>query len=78
MRVLFWRDLVLVGTFINLFATVVALAIAASDGAMELAAGVHFAPLPYNVFLVASVWRLSDSGVYRGASLAWLACVTLV
>ncbi|PZO13460.1 MAG: hypothetical protein DCF26_16785 [Burkholderiales bacterium] len=77
-RVLFWRDMVAVGTLINLLATGVALAVAASGGSMALAAGLHFAPLPYNVFLVAALWRLSASTAWRGAALAWLAFVTLV
>lgn len=77
-RVLFWRDMVAVGTLINLLVTGVALAVAASGGSMALAAGLHFSPLPYNVFLVAAVWRLTGSAVWRGAALAWLAFVTLV
>lgn len=78
MRVLFWRDMVLWGTLINLVFTGVALAIAASDFNIALAVAVHFAPLPYNLFLVAAVWRLPASAVYRWASAAWLAFVTLV
>lgn len=78
MRVLFWRDMVLVGTMINLLATGVALAMAASDVDIVLAAAMHFAPLPFNLFLVAAVWRLPGAGAYRGAALAWLALVTLV
>jgi hypothetical protein len=77
-RVLFWRDMVLVGTLINLLFTGVALAVAASGGSMALAAGLHFSPLPYNAFLVAAVWRLTGSAVWRWASLGWLAFVTLV
>lgn len=78
MRVLFWRDMVLVGTLINLLATGLALAMAASGLSIALAAAVHFAPLPYNLFLVASVWRLSTSAVHRWPAAAWLAFVTLV
>ncbi|MDP1685619.1 hypothetical protein [Hydrogenophaga sp.] len=77
-RVLFWRDMVLVGTLINLLATGVALAMAASGASMALAAGLHFSPLPYNLFLVAAVWRLPASTGCRWASLGWLAIVTLV
>lgn len=77
-RVLFWRDMVVVGTLINLLATGVALAIAVADGHIALAAGVHFSPLPYNLFLVAAVWRLPASAACRWASLVWLAFVTLV
>ncbi len=76
--VLFWRDLVLVGTLINVVFTMVALMIAASSKNVALAAAVHFAPLPYNLFLVASIWRLPDAGVLRWIALAWLALVTLV
>jgi hypothetical protein len=76
--VLFWRDLVLVGTLINVMFTMVALIIAATSKNMALAAAVHFTPLPYNLFLVAALWRLPAAGVFRWASLAWLALVTLV
>ena len=78
MPLLFWRDMVLVGTVINLLFTGAALAIAASDFSIALAAAVHFAPLPYNLFLVAAVWRLPASAPHRWASVAWLAFVTLV
>lgn len=78
MRVLFWRDMVLVGTLINLLFTAVALVVAASGGSIALAAALHFAPLPFNLFLVAAVWRLPASASHRWASLGWLALVTLV
>jgi hypothetical protein len=78
MRALFWRDMVLVGTLINLLFTGVALAMAASDLPIALAAAVHFAPLPFNFFLVAVVWRLPASGAHRWAAVGWLAFVTLV
>lgn len=77
-RVLFWRDLVVVGTLINVLATGLALALVASGANIALAAGVHFLPLPYNLFLVAAVWRLPASAALRWVSLAWLALVTLV
>jgi hypothetical protein len=77
-RELFWRDMVLVGTLINILFTGVALAMAASDLPIALAAAVHFAPLPYNLFLVAAMWRLPASVVHRWAALVWLAFVTLV
>lgn len=78
MRTLLWLDMVLVGTLINLLFTGLALAMAASDLPIALAAAVHFAPLPYNLFLVAAVWRQPGAAAYRGAALAWLAVVTLV
>ncbi len=78
MRGLFWRDMVLVGTLVNLLATGVALAMAASDLPIGLAAAVHFAPLPYNLFLVVAVWRQPPGQVHRWVALGWLAFVTLV
>jgi hypothetical protein len=78
MRVLFWRDLVLVGTLINVLATGVALAMAASGLSIALAAAVHFAPLPYNLFLVVAVWRQPPGQVYRWVAVGWLAFVTLI
>jgi hypothetical protein len=78
MRVLFWRDVVLVGTLINLLATGVALAMAAAGLSIALAAAVHFAPLPYNLFLVAAVWRQPPGQVQRWVVVGWLAFVTLV
>ena len=55
--VLFWRDMLVVGSLINLvasFATLMLIAQGASPGAALL---MHFAPLPYNLFLYAAVWR---------------------
>ena len=78
MRELFWRDMVLMGTLINLLFTGAALALAASDLPIALAAVVHFAPLPYNIFLVAAVWRLPLNLVHRWMAAGWLAFVTLV
>lgn len=78
MRELFWRDMVLVGTLVNVLFTGAALVVAASGGSMALAAALHFSPLPYNLFLVAAVWRLPASPFHRWASLGWLAFVTLV
>ncbi|AOF86029.1 putative membrane protein [Hydrogenophaga sp. RAC07] len=78
MRVLFWRDMVLVGTLVNLLFTGVALAMAASDLPIGLAAAVHFAPLPFNLFLVFAVWRQPASVVHRWVAVGWLGFVTLV
>lgn len=54
---LFWRDMVVVGSAINLLASFVALMLAAQGVALPIAIAVHFSPLPYNVFLFAAVSR---------------------
>ncbi|MBT9568925.1 MAG: hypothetical protein IV085_11570, partial [Thiobacillus sp.] len=43
------------------------------------AALVHFAPLPYNLFLAAALWRAPQrTPVTNGVGLAWLVVMTLV
>lgn len=75
----YWRDMLLVGSLINLFTGFVALMFAAQGGALWIAAGVHFATLPYNVFLVLALWRAPGSSqVKRWTSLLWLLVMTLI
>jgi hypothetical protein len=76
---LFWRDMLLVGTFINLLTGFVALMLVAQGAAHWLAATVHFACVPYNAFLVLALWR-TPGGIQpmRWASLAWLGLVTVI
>jgi hypothetical protein len=57
LRVLFWRDMLGIGTVINLLAGFAALIMLAQGVKGEWAVLVHLAPLPYNWFLLASVWR---------------------
>jgi hypothetical protein len=54
---LLWRDMVVVGSIVNLAASVLALVLVAQGVPAGVAAAVHFAPLPYNGFLLASLWR---------------------
>lgn len=76
---LLWRDMIGVGTLINLVATVLALAVMIQGAHPALAVALHFAPMPYNVFLFAAVWRSPHRDVVTGAIAAgWLAAVTLI
>lgn len=79
LRQLFWRDMLIVGSVINLFTGFIALMIAAQGGELWFAATVHFATLPYNVFLVLAVWRTPQrSTVMAWTSLVWLGAVTVL
>jgi len=79
MRTVFWRDMLGVGTAVNVLATFGALMAASQGAASWVAASIHFAPLPYNIFLVATVGRsLPRSRTFAIASLAWLALMTVV
>ncbi|MCM2342259.1 hypothetical protein [Rhodoferax sp.] len=71
--------MLIVGSVINLFTGFMALMIAAQGGELWVAAMVHFATLPYNVFLVLALWRTSGrSTVMAWTSLVWLGAVTML
>jgi hypothetical protein len=76
---LYWRDIMTVGSFINLLAGFAALMLAAQGVNLVIVAGVHFALLPYNVFLVAALWRTQCcTRVMAWTSVVWLVCITLL
>lgn len=54
---IFWRDMLGIGTAVNLAATFVALIAAIKGAATAIVALLHFAPLPYNFFLFAALLR---------------------
>lgn len=53
----FWRDMLVIGTAINLVTTVAALLMFATDFPTAAGAAIYFSPLPYNFFLLIAVWR---------------------
>ncbi|MCZ8547265.1 hypothetical protein OOJ09_24005 [Mesorhizobium qingshengii] len=57
---LFWRDMVLVGTAISIASSVAALILLALKQPLEAVLAVHFAPVPYNIFLMSAVWRTAE------------------
>lgn len=61
LQVLPWRDLLIVGTLINFAAGFATLLKLTQDVAPVFALAVHLAPLPYNTFLLLSVWRSKGS-----------------
>jgi hypothetical protein len=84
LKLLFWRDMVVVGTAINVATAVASLMALGMKAGLPLAMFIFFAPLPYNIFLVAAVWRTADlaeastaSSVRFGAML-WLVVATLL
>lgn len=79
MRTVLWRDMLVVGTAANVLATFVALLAASQGTAAWAAVAIHFAPLPYNLFLFAAVGRASPrSRLAVVLSAAWLAVMTIV
>lgn len=79
-----WWDMCCVGTIINLAAALAALLLLAAGVPDAVGALVFFAPLPYNILLLVSVWR-SAARTPGPASLtaqllaaAWFALATLL
>ena len=78
-RVLFWRDMLAAGTLVNLLASFVSLMLASQGAPLAVAVLVHFAPLPYNLFLVLALWRLPRRpSLVAAAAAAWLVVVTVL
>ncbi|MER9066362.1 hypothetical protein NKH84_07300 [Mesorhizobium sp. M0902] len=69
---LFWRDLVVVGTAINVASSVAALILLGLKLPLALVLAVHFAPVPYNIFLTFAVWRTAGKSSGAKASLMTL------
>lgn len=79
LAVLYWRDILAVGSILNLFTGFAALILAAQGVDLVIAAVVHFAVLPYNVFLVAALWRTPQhTRIMAWTSLVWLGAVTVL
>ncbi|CAN7174925.1 hypothetical protein [Mesorhizobium sp. LjNodule214] len=81
---LFWRDLVFVGTAINIALSVVALILLGMKLPLAVVLAVHFLPVPYNIFLTFAVWRSAEKSGGAKASLMmlgsalWLILVVVV
>ena len=81
---LFWRDMAVIGTLINLgaaFASLMALGFKTDLAVVML---VFLSPLPYNIFLVGAVWRTAErvpagkAWSARVGSALWLVIATLL
>ena len=76
--VLLWRDMLAIGTVVNLAVTFAALFMLSQGMNLALAAAVHLSPAPYNFFLFAAFWRSAQrTSVTAAIATAWLCFVTL-
>jgi hypothetical protein len=57
---LFWRDMLLVGTILNVTSSALALILLGLKLPLWLVLAVHFLPVPYNIFLTIAVWRTAE------------------
>ena len=80
----FWNDMLLVGTIVNATTTLLSIFLVTSGVAKALAAATFFSPLPFNIFLVVSVWRSADAArgtaalAAKTAAVAWLLTATIL
>lgn len=78
-RTLFWRDLLLIGTGLNLLMTGTALALLSQGVAAPWALLAHLLPLPYNLFIVTAIGSAPQRpALVLGASLCWLVLFVVV
>ena len=80
---LLWRDMILVASALNALASMTALGLLGAGAPPLVALPVHFAFLPYNLFLALCVWRTAErmgaSTVgYMLLATAWLVLVTII
>ena len=80
---LFWRDMLLVGTGISIASSVVALILLGLKIPLGLVLAVHFAPVPYNIFLTIAVWRTAEKSGAKASlmllgSALWLIATVVI
>jgi hypothetical protein len=81
---LFWQDMLVYGTAINVVSALLASVLFAQDAPTTLAATIYFAPLPYNVFLFAALWKSAAdadepwASAARVAGLLWVIVATII
>ncbi len=74
-----WLDMIGIGTFINLLGSLAALILLSQKLDPRIAVALHFAPLPYNLFLTMAVWRSPQRTAFMGAlTAAWFAVMLVV
>lgn len=79
LAVLLWRDMVFVGTLVNLAASFLGLAALALGAHGGIAVALHLAPLPYNVFLLGAVLRRQESDTVAAlVAVVWFLIVLVI
>lgn len=79
LRKLFWWDTLAVGTVINAWVAVASLIFLAKGLDTSVWLVLYLAVIPYNLFLVISVWRhQQSSNLIQSVTLCWLALTLVV
>lgn len=76
---LFWWDMMVVGTLINAVAALVSLILLARGVHNGIWGAFYVLLIPYNLFLLLSVWRTArESATIRSLSICWFACTLIL
>jgi len=84
LSLLFWRDMIVVATLINLSAAFASLMALGFKAELAVVLVIFYAPMPYNIFLVGAVWRTAElvdvakASSAKFCALAWLAVMTVL
>jgi hypothetical protein len=84
LQTVFWRDMVLIGTGLNVISSAMMLMLIAAEASNRTALIAHFAPTPWNLFLFYSVWRASDrlagatGSMVKTCAAGWLALMLII
>ena len=79
LALVFWRDMLGVGTALNLLASFAALMLTSQGLDARWAVALHFAPAPYNVFLFLVVWRTPQrKALHSVVAVVWLVLMTIL
>ena len=79
-----WRDMVFIGTILNLAVALLSLLVLGLKGPLWLGLALYFAPVPYNLFLLIAAWRAADrgeepnAGVLKLVALAWFVLASMI
>lgn len=70
LETVFWRDMLAVGTLVNLACTGAGLGLFAGGFPPVFGLAVNFLPVPYNLFLLVAVWKAAEREGGRPATTA--------
>ena len=73
LETVFWRDMLVVGTAINITAVMSAILLLLYGLPTPICLLIYFLPLPLNVFLFLSVWRSAGNAMTSDAQVAKIA-----
>ncbi|MBL8577137.1 MAG: hypothetical protein JNK47_07920 [Mesorhizobium sp.] len=80
----FWRDMVVIGSALNIVAAFLGLMALGFKAELPVALAVFHAPLPYNLFIFGAVWRTAElvdaakASTARFGAILWLIAVTVL